>query len=69
MKTGPLSKIESGSKLGNSDQKPNSRMYNFVEVSGILRVLRLEVSVYNVYITNQFQPLLLVEEGGRWKIC
>ncbi len=34
--------------------KPNSWTYNFVEVSGhvILRVLRLEVSVYNVYITN-----------------
>jgi hypothetical protein len=34
-----------------------------VEVSGqnikILRVRRIEVSVYNVYITNQFQPLLL----------
>jgi hypothetical protein len=29
----------------------------------ILRVLRLEVSVYNVYITNQFQTLLIT--GGR----
>jgi hypothetical protein len=28
----------------------------------ILRVLRLEVSVYNVHITNQFKPLLL--KGG-----
>ncbi len=39
--------------------KPNSWMYNFVGVSGLLgfmRVLRLQVSVYNVYITNQFQP-------------
>ncbi len=30
----------------------------------ILRVLRLEVSVYNVYITNQFQTTLGWEEGG-----
>jgi hypothetical protein len=30
----------------------------------ILRVLRLEVSVYNVYITNQFQTLLLFFWGG-----
>jgi hypothetical protein len=31
-------------------------MYNVVEVLGIIfRVLRLEVSVYNDYITNQFQ--------------
>jgi hypothetical protein len=29
--------------------KPNSCTYNFVEISG------LEVSVYNVYITNQLQ--------------
>ncbi len=29
------------------EQKPNSGLYNFVEVSG------LEVSVYNVYIKNQ----------------
>jgi hypothetical protein len=38
-------------------QKKNSLTYSFVEVSGyiILRVLRLEVSVYNVYIISQFQ--------------
>ncbi len=30
----------------------------------ILRVLRLEVSVYNVYITNQFQKPLLLGGGG-----
>jgi hypothetical protein len=29
----------------------------------ILRVLRLQVSVYNVYITNQFQPAFT--QGGR----
>ncbi len=29
----------------------------------ILRVLRLEVSIYNVYITNQFQATLLKKEG------
>jgi hypothetical protein len=30
----------------------------------ILRVLRLEVSVYNVHITNQFQTTLLKGGGG-----
>ncbi len=34
----------------------------------ILRVLRLEVSVYNVYITNQFQTTFAEGEGGS-KIC
>jgi hypothetical protein len=29
-----------------------------------LRVLRLEVSVYDVYITNQFQNTLLKGGGG-----
>jgi hypothetical protein len=29
----------------------------------ILRVLRLEVSVYNVYITNQFKTT--IAQGGR----
>jgi hypothetical protein len=43
---------------------PNSWTYNFVEFLGILRVLRLEVSVYNVYITNQF-PAIFAQEGGR----
>ncbi len=33
----------------------------------ILRVLRLEVSVYNVYITNQFQTTL--QGGGRGGGC
>ncbi len=28
-----------------------------------MRVLRLEISVYNIYIPNQFQPLLL-KRGG-----
>jgi hypothetical protein len=32
----------------------------------ILRVLRLEASVYNVYITNQFQTT--VDQGGGGKI-
>ncbi len=31
----------------------------------ILRVLRLEVSVYNVYITNQFQNTFAQGGGGR----
>ncbi len=35
----------------------------FLEVSGH-RVLRLEVSVYNVYITNQFQATFARGEGG-----
>jgi hypothetical protein len=30
----------------------------------ILRVLRLEVSVYNVYITNKFQTAFFWEGGG-----
>jgi hypothetical protein len=30
----------------------------------ILRVLRLEVSVYNVYITNQFQTTFAQGGGG-----
>jgi hypothetical protein len=30
----------------------------------ILRVLRLEVSVYNVYITNRFQTTFAQGEGG-----
>ncbi len=32
----------------------------------ILRVLRLEVSLYNVYIQTSFKPFLL-GEGGRWE--
>ncbi len=38
----------------------------FLQFLGIiLRVLRLEVSVYNVYITNQFQTTFAqVGEGG-----
>jgi hypothetical protein len=30
----------------------------------ILRVLRLELSVYNVYISNQFQPTFAQGVGG-----
>jgi hypothetical protein len=30
----------------------------------ILRVLRLEISVYNVFITNQFKKPLLLKGGG-----
>ncbi len=46
--------------------KPNSGMSEFVEFLGIiLRVLRLETSVYiEVYIKNQFQTTLLEEGGG-----
>jgi hypothetical protein len=44
--------------------KPNSLTYNFAEVSGHnLRVLRLEVSLYNVYLTTQFQTTFT--QGGR----
>ncbi len=40
-------------------------MYDFVEVLGIiLRVLRLDVSIYNVYITNQFQTTFAQEGEG-----
>ncbi len=41
-------------------------MYSFVEVSlGIIwGVLRLEVSVYNVYITNQLQTTFAGGGGG-----
>jgi hypothetical protein len=42
-----------------------SRTYNFDEVSGHnLEVLRLEVSRYNVYITNQFQTTFVPGGGG-----
>jgi hypothetical protein len=33
----------------------------------ILGVLRLEVSVYNVYITNQFQTTFAQGGGGVWE--
>jgi hypothetical protein len=47
--------------------KPDSWTCNFVEVCGH-NLLRLEVSVYNVYITNQFQTTFAQEggEGGGW---
>jgi hypothetical protein len=35
----------------------------------ILRVLRLEVSVYNIYITNQFQPTFARGEGEVKSVC
>ncbi len=48
-----------------SSLKPNSRAYKFIEVSGhTLRVLRLEVSEYNAYITNQFQTTFAQGRGG-----
>ncbi len=43
------------------DQRPNSWKYYFVEVSG----QNLENSVYNVYITKQFQT---TQRGGGSKI-
>jgi hypothetical protein len=42
------------------------RTVSLIFLGIILRVLRLEVSVYNVYITNQFKPLLLGGGGGGW---
>jgi hypothetical protein len=42
-------------------------MYNFVEgfLGIILRVLRVEISIYNVYITYQFQTTFAQHgEGG-----
>ncbi len=45
-----------------------SRIHERTRLLGvILRVLRLEVSVYIDYIANQFQTLLLGGEGGRVK--
>jgi hypothetical protein len=48
--------------------RPEAEFMNvqfFVEVSGHnLRVLRLEVSIYNVYITNQYQTTVTQGEGG-----
>jgi hypothetical protein len=38
-------------------------LLSFLDI--ILRVLRLKVSVYNVYITNQFQPTFAQVGGGR----
>ncbi len=45
-------------------------LYNFVEVSGLnlLIVLRLEVSVYSVYITNQFQTSF-VPVSNQFQTC
>jgi hypothetical protein len=40
---------------------------SFVDVLGILlRILRLKVSVYNVFITNQFQNTFAQGGGGGW---
>jgi hypothetical protein len=63
--------IPAHNKVGNIEYfflklklKPDSWTYDFVEVSGhILRVLKLEVSVYNVSTANQFCW------GGGSKIC
>jgi hypothetical protein len=35
----------------------------------ILRVLRIEVSIYNVYITNQFQPTFAQGRGEKSVDC
>jgi hypothetical protein len=43
-------------------QKPNSWTLRFPGIT--LRVLRLEVSLYNVYITNQFQTTFAQRGGG-----
>ncbi len=52
------------------NQKPNSWTYNFAEVSGHnLRVLRLEVSVYNFYTTDQFSNHFFSMGWGGVKIC
>ncbi len=40
---------------------PEAEIMRFLGI--ILRVLRLEVSVYNVYITNQFQTTFAQGEG------
>ncbi len=53
-----------------SNLKQNSWTYNFVaKFLGhiILRVLRHEVSLYNVYITNQFQTIFARGGGGEVK--
>ncbi len=45
--------------------KPNSWTSNFVEISGHnLESLRLQVSVYNVYITNHLQTTFAQGGGG-----
>ncbi len=60
------------SKRDSSSQvrKPNSWTCNLVEglmfLGIILRVFRLEVSVNNVYITNQFQITFIGAGGGGW---
>ncbi len=40
----------------------NAQFWRFLGI--ILRVLRLKVSVYNVYITNQFQTTFARGGGG-----
>jgi hypothetical protein len=47
-----------------------STFHNFIGLLGIiLRVLRVEVSIYNVYITNKFKPLLLKGRLGVKTFC
>ncbi len=52
--------------LGEHLRRPNSWTYTLsLRFLGIiLRVRRFEVSAYDVYITNQFKPLLLGRGGG-----
>jgi hypothetical protein len=42
----------------------HERTISFRFLGTVLRVLRLEVSLYHAYITNQFKPLLLGGGGG-----
>jgi hypothetical protein len=68
MEQGPIISKEGWKKWENKKVLTRSRTHKrtiglrFLGI--ILRVLRLEVSVYNVYITNQFQTNFAREGGG-----
>jgi hypothetical protein len=49
-----------------SEPKIHERTVSLRFLSKILRVFRLEVSEYNVYITNQFQTTFAGGGGGRY---
>ncbi len=63
----PFHKMSVLKKLYVRPPKPNSWLYNFV-LGKISRVLRLKVSVYNMFITNQFQTTTFALEGRGVKL-
>ncbi len=63
----PLGNIERNEhyhNLGQLSSRIHERTISLRFLGIILRVLRLEVSVYHVYITNQFQTTFARRGGG-----